>query len=110
MKYLGDIDFVFDNSLFTFNLKDVIEKYVLQYNNDVFVVDVCFIKSKYNNTWIFGEVFFRKYITLLDFEKDVITLYLNNMFITIDNFTVHKQIFLFISTCLLITIIYLIII
>ena len=110
LKYLGDIDFVFDNSLLTFNLKDVIEKYVLQHNNDVFVIDVCFIKSKYNNTWIFGEVFFRKYIMHLDFEKEEITFYSNNMFITIDNSTVHKQLFLFISTCLLITIVYLIII
>ena len=100
MKYLGDIDFVFDNSLLTFNLKDVIEKYALLHNNDVFVIDVCFIKSKYNNTWIFGEVFFRKYIMHLDFEKEEIMFCSNNMFITIDNSTVHKQLFLFISTCL----------
>ena len=110
LEYLGDIDFVFDNSLFTFNLKNVIERYILERSRDYFVVEVCFMKSTHNNTWIFGEAFFRTYITLLDFEKEVITFYSNSMFITSDNFTVHKQIFLFISTCLLLTVIYLIII
>ena len=101
---------MFDNSLLTFNLKNVLEKYILQHNNDMYVIDVCFMKNKYNNTWIFGEIFFRNYIARLDFEKEEITFYSNNMFITIDNITFRKQLFLYISTCLLLTVIYLIII
>ena len=110
LTYLGDIDFMFDNSLLTFNLKNILGKYILQHNNDMYVIDVCFMKNKYNNTWIFGEIFFRNYIARLDFEKEEITFYSNNMFITIDNITFRKQLFLCISTCLLLTVIYLIII